>query len=187
MSTAYWVPVYNTGCGDRNCPECGPLIELEIDATHKDVVARTWPCRAVVSEWLGDIYGSGQERGAEVIQLFERRGKARVSRAKVKAERRIKRVLTPRQRSAALAMLAGRPVRATFDRATWLSEVWLELENPTRLVADREARSTRGRPPDEHLKNMVQRAVARAQAKMRREILLDNRLFPTKENLSTEM
>lgn len=180
----FWVPVHDTGCGWKDCPECGPLIALEIEAKHRAAI--TWPDRDRISEFSADLHGTGEERGGQVIQLFEKKA-ARASRAKVKAERRIKRVLTPRQRDMALSLLKGRPIRAAFDRLTWLSEVWLELENPTRLVADREARSTRGRPPDEHLKNMVQRAVARAQAKMRREIMLDNRMFPADEKMSSEM
>lgn len=183
----YIGPVYDTGCGWDECPECGPLIALEKEAKHRAVVEATYPERDRISEFNGDLHGTGEQRGGQVIYLFERKQAARASRSRAKANRRIKRVLTARQREQALAMLKGRPVRAAFDRSTWLSEVWLELENPTRLVADREARTTRGRPPAEHLENMVRRAVARAQAKMRRENLLDNRMFPADEKLSSEM
>jgi hypothetical protein len=168
------VDVHDTGCGYRECPECGPLIELEIEAKHLSVVSKTYPGRAIVSEWLGDIYGSGQER----VQAVRREQKvARVSRTKVKNDRRIKRLLTREQQAEVSTALAKIPLRKSYSRVKdeWLSEVWLELLNPTRLVANREARMP--------LEKRVKRAVHRAEALLRRRWNDDQRLVLRQKHL----
>lgn len=164
-----WNPVYSTGCGWRDCPECGPLIELEIEAEHLAVVQKTYPGRAVVSEWLGDIYGTGQER---LNELKEERKTVRCSQAKVREERRVKRVFTTEQTQQASELLTKRSKRLrgfSHVKSEWLAEVWLELLNPTRLVSRREAKLV--------LERRVRRAINRAQDNLQRRWDDENRFI----------
>jgi hypothetical protein len=98
----------------------------------------------------------------------------RVSRAAGRVVRRITRVLSFEQRIDVLAALAGHAVRREYlnggsrcmscppdrCRCEWVSEVLLELENPSVLVARREAR--------ESISKRTTKAIDRAQAAMRK-------------------
>lgn len=137
--------VHNYGCGWRECPECGPFIELEIEAEHRKKVESTYASELPenrMSGWLGDVYGTGEQRRRPVITPEERRA-ARGTRAEYREKVRVKRTLVGEDRKTAFSLLATRPVARTFlrdGRAVWESEVWLELTNPTKLVAERERR-----------------------------------------------
>lgn len=158
-----WTPVYDYGCGWKDCPECGPMIALEIEAKHRKRVANTYPKSTPVEDFVADVYGTGQERVAPVISLEERRD-ARASRMTARERERVKRVLTPEQREEALAYLDSFPLRKSYlddvgAKREWLSEVWLELEHPHVKVAAKETRLG--------LSRKVNRAIARAQKRIR--------------------
>lgn len=124
-----------TDCGNADCPECKEVIALQKDNEHRRIVARTMPSFRL--DWSAEAYSNAQERIPRA--LAERREAmkyARSSRAKAREVRRVRRPLTPQQEAQALAFLQKRR-KLRFERAEWLSEVWLELTNPTVLVASR--------------------------------------------------
>ena len=167
-----WQPVYNTGCGWRECPECGPLIELEIEAEHQAVSSRTWPEPNWASEWLADLYGTGAEREIIAEERKEARREARSASLTARERARVRRVLTPEQRTKAFAQVDAYPLRKSYlddagAKREWLSEVWLELENPTVKVASKESRFG--------LDRRVKRAIKRAQHRIDRERAKTNR------------
>lgn len=153
-----WTPVYDTGCGDRNCPECGPLIEVEIEAKHRKMANRTWPGRSQVSEWLGDCYGTGQER--ITAELAPKRKAARADRMRAREVVRLKRILTHEQMTQALDLVQRRvSLKNEESRSEHIAEAFLELMNPTLLVSKRESSM--------NLERRVERAVYRAHRTMR--------------------
>lgn len=174
-----WRPVYSTGCGWRECPECGPLIELEIEAEHRRVVESTLPERNVLSEWVADLYGTGQERTQENAEARRtRRAEARASRLTARERARVRRVLTSDQRAKALAILEAYPLRKSYlddagAKREWMSEAWLELEHPTVKTAAKETRI--------HLEKRVKLAINRAQHRIKARRRDDNR-YVTKDN-----
>jgi hypothetical protein len=153
-----WVPVHDHGCGWRECPECGPLIEVEIQTKHERMVKRSFPSLSQMSDWLADMYGTGADRSPALV---EKRKAALVERDRRRAEIRIKRSLSGDAVAEVFVQLRARPVRKQFDRNEWTSEVWLELLNPTKLIALREKRMP--------LKARVCRAIKRAEYRMWKE------------------
>ena len=165
-----WEPVYRTGCGWRECPECGPLIEIEIEAAHRRKVLQTVPNAARMSEWLADVYGTGAER---FLDLADRRKTARADRMRAKESVRIKRVLTLEQQAEALTICNSRiRLRKPEAREDWLAEAFVELLNPTVLVAKRESRMP--------LRRKTLRAIARARANIKRRKKDDRRYVARK-------
>jgi len=186
-----WTPVYDYGCGWRDCPLCGPKIALEIEAKHRKKVAETYPRydeRARVQEFLGDLYGTAEDRGPHLFTREERQA-ARGSQAKAKGTVRVKRSLKAEDRKRAEALLAVHKVKKKFlemdagdgvlgGHAVWLAEVWLELLNPSKLVANREKRV----PIDRR----VEKAVNRAESILRKRLQHDARFLPTIETLQMD-
>jgi hypothetical protein len=153
-----WVPVHDHGCGWRDCPECGPLIELEIETKHQRMVRKTFPKILQGSAWLAEVYGTGAER---FPVLAEKRKTALVERSRRREEIRVKRTLKSDSVKHIHDQLRERPLRKGVDRDEWCSEVWLELLNPTKLCAVRERRTS--------LNDKVCRAIQRAEYRMRQE------------------
>jgi hypothetical protein len=170
MKLDMWTPVYNTGCGWRDCPECGPLIEIEIEAAHRRMVRKTVPDRARMSEWLADAYGTGQERS---LDLVEKRKAARADRMRARERVRIKRVLTNDQRAEALEICEMRiRLKKPEARAELLAETFVELLNPTVLIEQRECRF--------RFPRRVKRAIKRAEHNITRRKKDDRRYVSRK-------
>lgn len=134
MQHGKWDPsIHEYGCGWKDCEICGDTIRLLEEREHRKVARRSGPD-------MSDAPASRQE------------GRKRV---------KVKRILTPQQREKALATLAQRPVMGLFrqlGQGVWLTEVWLELENPSVLCAKREAHVS--------LKVKINRAVKRAEKRL---------------------
>jgi hypothetical protein len=168
-----WIPVHNYGCGWKECPECGPMIELEIEAKHRKKVANTFAEEAsAVDTW------QASERAAlrpetQVISLAERR-EARGTQAKYRAVSRSRRSLSTAWRREAQSLLDEISPRRAYlkeGRATWESEVWLELLNPTKLIGKREQQMG--------LERRLSRAISRAQRTLQRRYVENKRYVLT--------
>jgi hypothetical protein len=155
-----WVPVYDHGCGWRDCPECGPLIEVEIQNKHERMVRKTLPALSQMSDWLAEVYGTGAER-TRVVARDDRSRKALGERDRRREQIRVSRSIKWIDFEVVCKQLEARPVRKLFDRSDWANEVWLELLNPTKLVAIREKRIS--------LKARVCKAIKRAEKRMWKE------------------
>ena len=145
MRNAY-EDVYPYGCGWDLCPICGPTIALLKEKEHRRIANRTGP----------DMHDAPATR---------REGMAKV---------KVKRVLTDQQRAEALTLLAKRPIMRLFrnlGKGVWLTEVWLELENPSVLCAKREAGLD--------LKTRINRAVKRAEKRLYSDMLKSADEVPT--------
>jgi len=175
-----WTPVHDYGCGWRECPECGPMIELEIEAKHRKKASNTYPQRddaTRVNEFLGDLYGTAEERGAKVISLAERRA-AQGERNRRREEIRVDRTLSADERAEAAALISARPVRHELlreGRSNWTSEVWLELLSPSKLVATRERNTPLG--------ERVRKAIKRAEDRIHRQNQERAKFLPTSDML----
>lgn len=183
MSLDCWNPVYDTGCGWRDCLICGPLIELEIERVHRD--AREWPKRDIVSEWQAaerEAVNTADD-AVTLAELKELRPAAKGARREVEAKARVKRTLTHAQIIEVQGMLAKWPLRALYrrQRGDWESEVWLELLNPTILVARKEGGKGGRRGNPLGLEKRVKAAINRAQAAMVLERKKSNRLVSAEE------
>lgn len=156
-----------TGCDDRACVDCGPLLEQRSDRAHQAMVSETLD--VVTQDWTGELFGTGQQR----TQREEKIVKARPSRAIGRSVTRIRRLLSEEDRENVLELLAAQPVRRCYQtkdarcvtcpsgrcRCDWVSEALLEIENPSVLVARREAKLS--------IAERSAKAIDRAQAKMR--------------------
>lgn len=164
--------VYDSGCGWEDCPTCGPLIEAEKQVAHRRAIR--WPSRDAVVDW----------QALEAAEETERKGdaetmrKARWAKKQAEAKARVRRVLTPVQTAKVHELLEARPIHRALraTREEWLSEVWLELLNPTITVAKREAKGA-ALP----LGRRVDSAVMRAE-KILRTRAKDNALLATMRN-----
>ena len=162
-----WTPVYDHGCGWRECPLCGPAIEAEIEAKHRRKVASSWPSATDAmraSEFIGEAYGTGAPRGPHIFTKEERRAQ-RGDQNRRKGIVRIERTLTIEDRAKAIELITARPIRRNLlidgpraGRAAWASEVWLELLNPSLMVAARERKLS--------IEDRVRKAVQRAEARL---------------------
>lgn len=138
----YWEPCHPFGCGWDECEICGVTIQLLREKEHRAIANRSGP------------------------DMRE----AAPSRAKGRETMRVRRILAPKLRAQALAMIQKRPVMRLYrdlGDGVWLTEVWLELENPSVLCAQKEAR--------ESLKVKVNRAVKRAERKLHYAMQNDRR------------
>lgn len=174
-----------TDCDDRACPECGPLLELRSDRKHAAMVASTFD--VVSQDWNSELFGTGQER----TRVRAKGQVARASRALVRADRRIKRPLSEEGRAQVVTLLGAHPVRASYMiadsrcptcpadrcRCEWVSEVLIEIESPTQLVARRSAKMP--------LAERVAQAINRAQAKMRTRTMVGFYVSGQKESRRT--
>ena len=155
-----WDPVRNTGCGWLHCPECGPLVALEIEAEHLRIVQRT----ILDGPLIGSMAGNASALDDQKHSVRDRRKAARASRAQFRETQRVKRILTPEQQQAAMWYFEKRAkrLRPFFSRIReeWLAEAWLELVNPSRLVDRRERRRV--------LKSKLRSAIYRAQRNLQR-------------------
>lgn len=155
-----------TDCNDRACPECGPLLELRNDRKHAAMVSSTFD--VVSQDWNGELFGTGQER------THVRAKETPPSKACGRIVRRVRRPLSSDERTEVLTVLVGHPVKLSYltsdsrcptcpakrCRCEWVSEVLIEIENPSALVARRSAKTP--------LVTRVTQAINRAQARMRR-------------------
>ena len=145
-----------TDCGDPECKRgCAPRIAKAAQRRHERVVASTLP---LVRTWIGDLYGTGEERTAS-----EERPYARPSRAAAPEPAYVTRALSPDECATVVRWLDEQPLRRSYldedgGRAEWSGAVYLELVQPSALVARRDADLT--------LRECFDRAVNRAQASM---------------------
>lgn len=151
-----WTPVYDYGCGGRDCPECGPMIELEIEAKHRKRVEGTWPKRDELGAWQAEALGQ--------LIAPEERAAAKAKHREYTERTRFRRTLSAKAEARAFEIIRATRVRRMYrangqGRATWESEVWLELLNPTKAVARREQRAG--------IDIRVEKAINRAQFKLR--------------------
>ncbi len=171
-----WTPVRNYGCGWTDCPQCGPMIELEIEAEHRRKVESTYPRHTPaeqVAAWLGEAYGTGGERtkaprpGPPLAMTKEEKKLARSARNEARERVRVKRTLSDADKSHVVELLENTVVRRAYLRTNpdgentrdeWLSEVWLQLLHPSALCAHRERTMPLGAK--------VERAVSRGQKAM---------------------
>jgi hypothetical protein len=125
---------------------------------------------------MGELSGTTGERAFRPEPLLTKaeRAEARAEADEGAETVRVKRTLTAAERAKAHDCLEAYPTRRTYyrldasgerTRSEWLSEAWLELVNPTALVARREGRF-RG---DDVLKRKVLAAVNRGQDRMQKE------------------
>lgn len=142
-----WTPNYNYGCGWRDCPECGPMIELEIERRHQKRVANSSPQIDYESEWLAEAYGTGAERvGVKIVPPVDDMAARRAARAKqtaVRAQKRVRRSLSEAKLNEAQGYVSAcvSSYRGRFgklDRFELANQTWCELLNPSALVARRE-------------------------------------------------
>jgi len=174
MTPIPWNPVGKFGCGDpEGCPQCSPMVQLEREKEHLRRVASTYPRYTPadqVQEWIAEAYGTGGERSLVVKATAAARGLRSEGRARVL----VKRTLTTEDRAWVSDHLNEiRPTKVFLTPSLvkggpatneeWLSEVWLEILNPSVLVARRE------RSMD--IREKVARAINRAQGNMRQERL----------------
>lgn len=168
MSGQAWNPVYKHGCGWRECPQCAPGIEAEIEAAHQK--ARQWPKRNLVSEWQAAERAELDDRDDTAKAINEIRKAARGARRTFEKENRVKRPLTVSQEVEALAILSEREERILkqYSKEEWLSEVWIELVYPTMRVLRTEGGASKsykqGRPIG--IKERVRKAIARAERRL---------------------
>lgn len=152
-----WTPVYNYGCGWRDCPECGPMIELEIERKHLKRVAESNPQIDQQSEWLAEVYGTGAERVQKVQAVAKPRPPYAITPAKRKAAKtkqkaaqgriRVKRSLSEAklneaQREIDARIEHTRSLIRRFDEWDLRNEVWCELLHPNKQVATSERYAT---------------------------------------------
>lgn len=195
MTPIPWVPVRNYGCGDRDgCLTCGPMIELEIENEHRRRVANTYPrftAADQVNAWLGEAYGTGADRSFNTARATkatkEERTLALAARDRGRERILVKRSISKEAEAQVIEQLDAAPVRHVYLRRTprgkltrteWKVEVWLQLLNPSALVAHRE----RNMP----LERKVERAISRGQDVMRGERKRISREATAAGRLSTE-
>jgi hypothetical protein len=149
-----------TDCGDKNCRGCKPIIEAREEQRHIEAVNRTVLRK---SDYSLDDEESSQDAGeAKAVASW-------VGRSRKQERKRVIRRLTAEQRVQALEMLKNRPVKGYFltadgGRDAWLSEVWIELENPSETAAPSGGIT---------LESRIRRAVNRAEKRMRRNLKED--------------
>lgn len=151
------------------------MIELEREAKHRRMRDKTFPSVSPLCEWLADMHGTGAERGAKIISLDERRA-ARGERSKRQGTIRVRRSLAKADHAIAVETIAVFKVRREYlreGRAVWEAEVWLELLNPSKLVAGRERKRD--------IRTKVRKAINRAQDKMHRQLADRTRYLPLPE------
>jgi hypothetical protein len=152
-----WTPVYNYGCGWRECPECGPMIELEIERRHLKRVNESNPQIDQQSEWLAECYGTGAER-VEPLELKPRpfgplkplakaQAKAKAAQKEAKSRRRVRRSLSEASLNEAqggIDRLVAICRRTVAKHGEWelRNQAWAELLNPSALVATHEKKAT---------------------------------------------
>lgn len=175
-----WTPVYNYGCGWTDCPQCGPMIALEREAKHRKKVASSYPRSTPaeqVSEWLGEAYGTAGERAKgqlvskkPPITTKEERKLALAERDRAREKVLVVRSLANEDLESAHERLKVAPLRRAYlrrnargklTRTEWKTEVWLQLLNPSALIAHREASMS--------IEKKVARAILRAQKGMNAE------------------
>lgn len=164
--------VYDSGCGWEDCPTCGPLVAAEKQVAHRRAIR--WPSRDAVVDWQALQAAEETERKGDA----ETMKKARWAKRQAEAKARVKRVFTAPQQASVHALLAERPVRRALraTREEWLSEVWLELLNPTITVAKREAKGA-ALPLASRVETAVKRAEYTLHARAK-----DNALLATLRN-----
>lgn len=146
-------------CDDPDCPHCAAKIAARKDDEHRRACLRS-PPRLRGQEWIGELYGTGEDRTPPKPPPYVPRSRAKAARE----EHRVSAPLSRDEEAKALAILAARPVRRTFDREEWLSEAWLELVSPRATVAGKSHRD---------LEQRVLRAVWRAEKRIRRQRALE--------------
>lgn len=136
-----------TDCGDPECPQCGPVLAARLEREHRAMGVNT------LRPGQGQESKRSRATGRETIRVVLR--------------------LTDEERRAVLAQLDAHPVRHAYlsrdsacrrcppgkCRCEWISEVLLEVENPSALVAKRSAKRD--------ITERVKQAIDRAQANMR--------------------
>jgi hypothetical protein len=164
-----------TDCGDERCPLCSEIIALRKEREHDRKVRDTILLRDRVGEWLGEIYGTGEER------TFDAKPEPwkRPSRAKGRETKRVSRPITSdEKRKLVWVALQEHELLPTYldddgqGRSEWALSVWLELEQPSVLVARREKRMP--------LARRIERAINRAQGasqRARKKAWLDKAIY----------
>jgi hypothetical protein len=157
-----WSPSPWTDCGDERCPLCGQRIEARKERAHREKAEAT-------------ILVGQDRQAAEAQRDGANRGRPRPrrrSRAKIDREpRRVRWPLDDEQRVVVLATLRSHPVRRSYlqkracgactgsCRCDWISAVFVEIENPTALVASKCSR--------EDVNTRLKRAINNAQNDLR--------------------
>lgn len=165
---SHWHPVYKSGCGWDECPECGPLIELEKVRMHEAARDRTFPK-------FREDWSNAQDRGSNPLnptdsKVKAARKRARESRAAAREVIRVRRPLTPQQYAEAQRYILKCKIKREFlvdgQPHEWRSRVWIELVNPT-IAATRQKCGTWKIKPEKAFKVRLLRAIYRAQRAMR--------------------
>lgn len=137
-----------TDCGDPECPQCGPVIQARLEREHRATGLNT------LRPGQGKESKRSRAMGRDPVRVILR--------------------LTDEERRVVLTQLDAHPVRQLYltkdstcrrcppgkCRCEWISEVLLEVENPSALVAKRSAKKG--------IAERVKQAIDRAQANMRR-------------------
>ena len=163
---SYWCPVYKTGCGWDECPECGPLIAVEKERMHEAARQRTFP------RFREDWSNAQTRDSVSAPEVKQARKCARASRAEARQVVRVRRPLTPKQYAEAERYILKCKIKREFmvdgEPHEWRSRVWLELVNPT-IAATRQRYGVLKMKPEKAFRIRLLRAIYRVQKAMRIE------------------